>query len=216
MIPPPTSRRPIRSRQARIFRTAAAWLAARGVRPDTISQASMGFAALSGLSFCLSVWLPGGAGGFLLLAAVGIQLRLACNLLDGMVAVEHGKGGKAGAFWNEVPDRVSEIAILAGAGIAAGLPALGLLAALGAVMTACLRAAGAAEGLEHDFRGPMAKSHRMALLTGAAVLGIILPGHAGPVLAITLGLVVLGTAWTGLRRARRFLSGLQARSDTSP
>lgn len=48
------SRRPIRSRNSRIFNALARSLARKGVSPNLISQASMGFAALSGLSFYLS------------------------------------------------------------------------------------------------------------------------------------------------------------------
>ncbi|NJS38761.1 MAG: CDP-alcohol phosphatidyltransferase family protein, partial [Rhodobacteraceae bacterium] len=61
---------------------------------------------------------------FLILAAATIQARLVCNLIDGMVAVEGGQGTKDGPFWNEAPDRASDLLFLLGAGIAAGNPAL--------------------------------------------------------------------------------------------
>ena len=48
-------------------------------------------------------------GVILLLAALCIQLRLVCNLLDGMVAVEHGKGSPSGPIWNELPDRFADV-----------------------------------------------------------------------------------------------------------
>ena len=41
----------------------------------------------------------------LLLAAAGIQLRLLCNLLDGMLAVEEGFKSKTGDIYNDLPDR---------------------------------------------------------------------------------------------------------------
>ncbi len=63
----------------------------------------------------------GGPVGFVL-GALCCQLRLICNLLDGLVAVEGGRGGADGAFWNEVPDRVSDILFLGAAGVAAGQP----------------------------------------------------------------------------------------------
>jgi len=31
-----------------------------------------------------------------------------CNLLDGMVAIEHGKQSQLGVLYNELPDRVSD------------------------------------------------------------------------------------------------------------
>lgn len=147
----------------------------------------------------------------MILAAMGIQLRLICNLLDGMVAVEHGRAGKTGVFWNEVPDRFSDTVILAGAGLAAGSLSLGLAAALGAVITAYLRAAAAAEGFEQDFQGPMAKTHRMALMTGYALLAAIMSQHAANVLLAALALVLAGTIATSVMRARRFLHNLEMR-----
>src|SRR5439155_1544730 len=83
----------------------------------------------------------------------GIQLRLLCNLLDGMVAIEGGLQSKSGDVFNEVPDRVSDALILLGAGYATA-PALGLAwagalgsaAALLAVLTAYVRALGATVG----------------------------------------------------------------------
>ncbi|WP_135451271.1 hypothetical protein [Tabrizicola caldifontis] len=73
---------------------------------------------------------------WLILASVSIQMRLICNLIDGMVAVEGGQGEKDGAFWNEAPDRLSDHLLLTGAGIAAGNPGLGALAAALAIATA--------------------------------------------------------------------------------
>ena len=53
-----------------------------------------------------------------LAAAACIQLRLLCNLFDGMVAVEGGFKTKSGEIYNELPDRVADVLILAGAGYA--------------------------------------------------------------------------------------------------
>ena len=50
---------------------------------------------------------------FVVLAAGCIQLRLLCNLLDGLVALEGGRKGKAGDLFNEAPDRYADV-VLAG------------------------------------------------------------------------------------------------------
>ena len=51
--------------------------------------------------------------------------------LDGLVAVEYGKGSATGALFNEVPDRIADSAVLVGAGYAAtGWVTLGYVAAL--------------------------------------------------------------------------------------
>ena len=109
----------------------------------------------------------------LLACAAGIQLRLLCNLLDGMVAIEGGRKSKVGALYNEVPDRVADSLFIVALGYAIGVPWLGWLGALGAAVTAYVRVLGGTFGLAQDFRGPMAKPHRMATMTVACLLGIV-------------------------------------------
>ncbi len=119
-------------------------------------------------------------------AAVCIQARLLCNLLDGLVAVEHGRGGTAGPIWNELPDRIADVLLLAGAGYAVetagigGGAALGWIAAVLAVLTAYVRELGRGLGRPADFSGPMAKQQRMAVLTGFCLISVFEPlwrGH---------------------------------------
>lgn len=98
-----------------------------------------------------------------------IQLRLICNLMDGMVAIEGGKKSPTGDLWNEIPDRFADTILLASAGWAIGLPWVGALAAWASVMTAYIRVSGAALTGVHDFCGPFAKPQRMAALTIGAL-----------------------------------------------
>ncbi len=206
-------RRPLATRGTGWARAVAGWLGRAGISPDAISQASLVAALAAGAGF----WAGGGASGaarvaLLLGAAVFVQLRLLCNLFDGMVALEGGKAGPAGAFWNEVPDRVADVLILVGAGLGAGAPALGWAAAVMAVATAYLRAMGVTLGQPADFGGPMAKPHRMAVMTAAAILACFEPLFGGPghvVLRAGLWLVTIGAAVTVLLRARRLLAALR-------
>ena len=206
------NRRPLASRNTAWAMALTRMLAGTSVTPNQISAASILMAALSGGAF----WLAGSAEGgariaLFLCAAAFCQLRLLCNLLDGMVAVEAGKSSPDGAFWNEVPDRLADMLILVGAGWGAGEPALGWAAASFAVLTAYLRELGRASGAVPDFSGPMAKPHRMALISAAAVLSLFEPLWNGrnEVLTVALWVVVLGTAFTALRRAARLLSFLK-------
>ncbi|MEZ5797279.1 MAG: CDP-alcohol phosphatidyltransferase family protein [Paracoccaceae bacterium] len=204
------SRRPLASRDSRWARALASRLAAGRITPNQISAASVGLAALGFLAFWAATATSGAAQTLLLLAAAAtIQLRLLCNLLDGMVAIEGGKSSPSGPFWNEAPDRAADALFLAGAGLAAGSPALGLAAAALAIATAYIRELGRAEGLAPDFSGPMAKPHRMAALT----LGCIAAAAYAPAwcLTVTLWIIVAGTAATILRRSLRLLGNLQAR-----
>lgn len=210
----PTNRRPISARNSRFARAAASRLAESDVTPNQISQASIGCAALGLLLFWgASATLGTLQSITLILAALAIQARLICNLLDGMVAVEGGKSSATGPFWNEAPDRIADILLLWGAGIAAGHPALGLAAAALAVGTAYLRELGRAEGLAPDFSGPMAKPHRMAALTVGALAAALLPitMTAAAILTLTLWVIVIGLIATILRRSWRLLAGLEAR-----
>ena len=189
-------------------------MAASRVTPNMISQASMAFAALGLLAFWASAHALGLPRALaLILAAVAVQGRLLCNMIDGMVAVEGGRRSPTGPFWNEAPDRVSDVALLWGLGLAAGIPALGLGAGALAVATAYLRELGRAEGMAPDFGGPMAKPQRMAALTGGSVIAAMLPPGSGSftVLGATLWIVAAGTALTVLLRARRLLAGLGRR-----
>lgn len=203
------NRRPLTSRNSQWAARLASWAVAKGITPNQISQASMGFAALGFLLYWLST--TGGLLQFLclILAAATVQARLVCNLIDGMVAIEGGKGAKDGSFWNEAPDRVSDLLFFAGAGLAAGNPALGLLAAALAIATAYIRELGRAEGFPPDFSGPLAKPQRMAVLTAGTVLAALYASEW--TLTVTLWIVALGTAVTILRRSWTLMEKLKTK-----
>ena len=145
----------------------------------------------------------------LLIAAAAIQARLVCNRIDGIVAVEGGQGTSDGPFWNEAPDRLSDLLLLIGAGIAAGNPGLGALAASLAIATAYLRELGRAEGFTPDFSGPLAKPQRMAVLTVGTVLAAVYATEW--TLTLTLWIMVVGTAATLLRRSLTLIGNLKQR-----
>jgi phosphatidylglycerophosphate synthase len=199
----------------------AAALARAGVRPDLISAGSVLFALLGGGALAWS-GAADGAGRIALVLAAGlcIQLRLVCNLLDGMVAVEHGRGGPHGAIWNELPDRFADLLFLVGAGYGAqraGVPCASLVgwtAGSLAVLTAYVRELGRGLGLEADFCGPMAKPQRMAALTVGCALSALEPvvHLKGQALAAALVLIAAGAGVTLLRRVMRLARRLDGRT----
>lgn len=208
-----THRRPLKSRGSKWAAALTRWLAATSVTPNQISMASILMGALAGGAF----WLSADEGGWaraLLFAAAALfmQLRLLCNLLDGMVAIEAGKSASDGAFWNEFPDRIADMLILVGAGFAVGNPALGWAAAAFAILTAYVREHGRACGAPADYSGPMAKQQRMAILTLGAVASAIEPlwSSVPVVLKVALWVVVVGSAATALWRAVRLVKHLRA------
>lgn len=209
--PDPASRRPLGSRNTAWARRLSAWAVQKGYTPNQISRASVGFAALGVVFYSLSPFGPGILQVLcLILAAATIQARLVCNLIDGMVAVEGGKGAKDGPFWNEAPDRLSDLLLLVGAGIAAGNPVLGALAAALAIATAYLRELGRAEGFPSDFSGPLAKPQRMAVLTVGTVIAAIYGGAA--TMNLTLWIILAGTGLTIVSRSMRLIKALKARA----
>lgn len=206
----PENRRPLTSRNSAWAARLASWAVAKGITPNRISQASIGFAAIGCALYAFSPHGPGILQFLcLILAAATVQARLACNLIDGMVAIEGGQGAKDGPFWNEAPDRASDLLFLAGAGLAAGQPALGLIAAALAIATAYIRELGRAEGFPPDFSGPLAKPQRMAVLTGGTVLAAFYASEWS--LAVTLWIIVAGTAVTILRRSLSLIGKLKTR-----
>lgn len=149
-----------------------------------------------------------------IVAVLGIQLRLLANVLDGLVAVEGGKGSPIGALYNEFPDRLADTIILVSMGYAAGVDWLGWAAALVAALTAYVRVFGGALGQAQSFQGPMAKQHRMALATvaliGAQAAATWQPGWYTLVLQSALVVIVLGSAITCATRTRTIVRQLDA------
>lgn len=210
-------RRPISSRSTRWAVTMATMLAHRRIMPNTISIASVVCAMAAALCFAaISLTEARLIQAILLVAgATSIQMRLLCNLFDGMVAVEGGFKTPSGEIFNDFPDRLSDPLILIGAGYCVGcsglLPALGWAAAVMALLTAYTRVLGASSGAAHHFAGPMAKQHRMAVITGAALLSIIecASEFRGYVFATALSLVILGCIITVIRRLRLIVGELE-------
>jgi len=210
----PLDRRPIAARDLKIMQATAAWMARRGFSANGISVAGMIFGLLGGAALFFTARTPElPSRGLWVAGAACVQLRLLANLFDGMVAIARGTASKVGELFNEVPDRVSDSAILVGLGYAArGQVLLGLGAALAAMMTAYVRAVGKGAGTPNEFCGPMAKQQRMFLVTltclfcaftpsswqridfGCCVLG--LP-------AVVLAIIVAGALLTTVRRLAR-------------
>ncbi len=188
----------------------AARLAAGGVSPNAISVSSVVLGIAAGVALIATSWSDGLWIRIWWLAAGGlIQLRLLANMLDGMVAIESDRASPIGELYNEVPDRVSDSAILIGAGYAVGgLPVLGYVAAIIALFVAYIRAFGASIGAGQAFHGPMAKPHRMFIITTACVYCGLSPNAWQPVdveggmgIAVwALAVVIIGGGITAVRR----------------
>jgi phosphatidylglycerophosphate synthase len=208
-MPPPeqtVARRPIAARSSAWAIALSAWLARSGVTPNSISVVSVVFAAIGAVllsSFDHPVaWLA---------TAVCVQLRLVCNLLDGMVAIEGGRKSKVGPLYNEFPDRIADTLFLVPLGYAAGMPWIGWACALLAALTAYVRVFGGALGLMQDFSGVMAKQRRMAALT----IGLIAQSVEAPLfgsrwsLLATAAVIAVGSLVTCITRTMAIAVALE-------
>ncbi|MCI8649096.1 MAG: CDP-alcohol phosphatidyltransferase family protein [Anaerotruncus sp.] len=200
-------RRPIKSRGTFWAKAMAELLVKAGVSPNAISIMSVLF-ALIGMCCLLaaryfSSWL------LLVGAAACILLRLLCNLLDGMVAVEGGRHSALGDLFNELPDRFSDLVLIVPLGYLCHEsygPVLGWFAGVLALATAYLRAFSAVQGCI-SFVGPMAKSHRMALEVAGLLLAVLLGNWISRSLIfyLVLVLMILGCCVTLLRRGHKLV-----------
>jgi phosphatidylglycerophosphate synthase len=210
-------RRPIATRNRKWAQAATVWLASRNVSPNAISIAGMCACIVAGIALAATsishnriLWI---------IAPLGAQLRLSANMLDGMVALASGRASKTGELYNEVPDRVSDAAVFIGAGFASGGNiALGYIATILAIFTAYIRAAGKIAGASNEFCGPMAKQHRMLVITVISLYSAFTPRswqmitfNDSQIGLMTLGLVVIvvGCVITVIRRVGRIAHALK-------
>lgn len=202
-----SNRRPIAARGNASMQKIAAGLSRGGITPNQISVASIAFAGFGAWALLA---LPSPWGPWLCVA--GIQARLLCNLFDGMVAVEGGKRTATGGLYNEVPDRIADSMLIVALGYVIALPWLGWVGALLAALTAYVRTLGGALGQAQDFRGPMAKQHRMAAMTAACALAPFeaWSQHSSWLLTAASAVIAIGallTCWTRLHAIATRLRG---------
>ena len=212
-------RRPLKTRQRAWAQGLARVLTRAGIAPNAISMASLVFAIGAGICLAWTARAEGMARPSLFFAAAAcIQLRLLCNMLDGLVAIEGGRKTVYGEIFNDMPDRFADVVILVGAGYSIANftwgHELGWLAAVLAVITAYIRLLGGSMGVPQYFLGPMAKPHRMALLTGSCVLSVFenyVGLGGGQVMALALVLMIVGMGVTCVRRTLRIVADLKMR-----
>jgi len=211
------NRRPLKTRDAKWAGALARALTGLGITPNSISVVSSVFAAIAGTS----LWAVGRVQPdwhcrcLLVIAACGVQLRLLCNMIDGMVAIEGGCRTKSGELFNELPDRISDAFVFIGAAYA--VPSFGWNLELGwsvavlSVITAYIRALGVTMGAGQQFLGPMAKPHRMFTMTVTCLLGAMVPLYVPKLIPAALGVIALGCVITGYRRCRQIMVEVQSK-----
>src|SRR5213595_2853211 len=215
--PQTIDRRPIATRNRRCAQSATTWLVSRNVSPNAISIVGMCGCIVAGIALSLTSVTYHRV--FWLIAALGAQLRLTANMLDGMVALASGRASRTGELYNEIPDRVSDAAVFIGAGFAwGGNVALGYIATILAIFTAYVRSAGKIAGAPNEFCGPMAKQHRMLVITLIGLYAAITPRSWQMIAfndlqigltSLGLAVIVIGCIITVIRRLGRIARALK-------
>jgi phosphatidylglycerophosphate synthase len=208
----PTSRRPIGEGFRATARFATARCVALNIHPDTISYASVVAAAIAAICF----WKSGHRPWLLLVAPLFCYLRLWFNMLDGMVALASGKASWRGEILNDLPDRISDVLIFAGAAHSAWMnPFLGYWAAIFALLTAYVGMFGQAVGVQREFSGVMSKPWRMVALHIGAWITFVrppLPIDRFTILDLTCLVIIAGCVQTIVVRLHRIMSALRKKS----
>jgi phosphatidylglycerophosphate synthase len=178
-----------------------AWLARSGVSPDAVTLAAVPVAIVGGICLLVSPTIPAA-----LLAVPPLALaRLILNLLDGALARKTGRMHPRGELYNEIGDRLADIAFLTPV---AFLPGAGqatvLLGVTGAVLASLAGLVPRAAGGQRIYRGVLSKPGRMVLLSIFAVAVFVLGPQAwgpfGPILLIGTALTFVERVVVGVRR----------------
>ena len=167
---------------------------APGLRPDTVTV----LAAVVGLSAA-----PAILAGWMLVAALAVQLASILDGADGEIARVAHRGSRFGAFLDPMLDRVVDglvfsaaglyLAVQVGGGVAAGM--VGVFAAVGHLLVS-YSTSRAALDLGHRYEGRLVASGRgrdlrLLVLTGGLVGSVA----AGWALLVALGVVAVATWW---------------------
>ncbi|MFS8425842.1 CDP-alcohol phosphatidyltransferase family protein [Xanthomonas campestris pv. incanae] len=206
----------LRARQRQLARA----LRGRGATPNGVSWVGIAFAALAGLMFYIGLSAPAREGAApLLLALLGLQGRLCCNRMDGVLARQARLVSRAGEVYNDAPDRLSDVLVCIGLGygLQDSVPwaaQLGWAAALCCVATAYVRMLGLACGTAEPRQGPMSRVQRMHWLSLMTVLALPLqwmgqPRAAAWVLIGALAVLIAGAVLTVVLRLRMIVRALE-------
>jgi len=180
-------------------------LAAIGV---TANQITVLAAALSVALGAALVWLPQSAALWLSLPVV-LFVRMALNVIDGMLARQYNQQSALGGLLNEAGDLVSDAALYLAFAILPGVHAwLVVTVVLLAWLTEFVGVCAVTVGASRRYDGPMGKGDR-ALVFGVCGLVIGLGWFAASWLNVVLMIVALLSLATVLNRARALLREVQ-------
>jgi len=173
----------------------ARWLVRHRVSPDLVTWSAVPVGLAGGACLALSASVP----VLLLLVPLAAALRLGLNLLDGMVARESGITHPLGELWNELGDRLADIAFIGGLALHPAVdPRLALGAVIAALVASYAGITARAAGGRRQYGGIMSKPGRMATLAVSAPLTFVV---GDPVwLTLAAWVILIGGIMTAATR----------------
>jgi CDP-diacylglycerol--glycerol-3-phosphate 3-phosphatidyltransferase len=172
-------------------------LAKAGVTPDQVTLAAVPVAILGGACLLLSPAVP----ALLLAIPLLVVARIVLNLIDGNMARRTGKIHPRGELYNELGDRLSDVAFLAPVAFLPGAsPQIVLLGVLMGVMASYVGITAKAAGGERIYRGILSKPGRMVLLVVCCLWAFIAGPADTTAWAVFGPILLIGTVLTLLER----------------
>jgi phosphatidylglycerophosphate synthase len=172
-----------------------------GVTPDAVTLAAIPVGCVAGALLLISATAPVALLGVPVLAA----LRLILNLLDGALARRTGLMHPRGELYNELGDRLADVAFLTPVAFLPGADRTTvLLGVAGAIFASFAGVVPRAAGGERIYRGILSKPGRMILLAVFAVAVFVVGPEAwglfGPLLLVGTILTAVERIAVGIRR----------------
>lgn len=174
-----------------------------GVTPDQVTLAAVPVAILAGVCLLASPSAP----LVLLVVPLLAVVRIVLNLIDGNLARRTGRIHPRGELFNEVGDRLADVAFLAPVAFLPGaLSQVVLLGVMTGVMASYVGITSKAAGGERLYGGILSKPGRMALLCACCIWALIASPDTtawaafGPVLLLGTTLTLLERIATAVRR----------------
>jgi CDP-diacylglycerol--glycerol-3-phosphate 3-phosphatidyltransferase len=172
-------------------------LARAGVTPDQVTLSAIPVAVAGAACLLASPAAP----ALLLLVPLLVVVRIVLNLLDGNLARRTGQTHPRGELFNEVGDRLADVAFLAPVAVLPGASSvIVLLGVLTGVLASYVGITARAAGGERIYRGVLSKPGRMALLAVACLVAFVLGPDDGRAWAAFGPLLLVGTTLTLVER----------------
>jgi archaetidylinositol phosphate synthase len=180
----------------------------RWLDPDIVSYAAVIVAAGTGWCFYKAAESP----SLLLVAIFLTLLRMTLNTIDGVMAIQRGKHTLTGEIVNALPDRYSDILVVAGIALSPLCREwLGLAALASVFLVSYTGMLGKAIGVSWQHQGPMGKVERMITMMVFALFqffllpesqSVTIAGVAITPMEMAMGLFVVLGQYTVLRRLK--------------